>query len=90
MLQHQKDMALHGIVTFDESSFYFTTDHEWIWLPDGTEAPERERITVQSRKMMVTIVWNPKVFYRITAFPKGMKFNADDFISHLLDPFSES
>jgi hypothetical protein len=32
------------------------TDHERIWLPEGTEAAERERITVQSRKMVMTIV----------------------------------
>jgi hypothetical protein len=56
MLQHQKDRAWHDIVTLDDSWFYFTTDHERIWHPEGTEAPERERITVQSRKMMVTIV----------------------------------
>jgi hypothetical protein len=53
------------------------TDYERIWLPEGAEAPERERITVQSRKMNVTIVWNPAEFYRIVALSKGMKFNAD-------------
>jgi hypothetical protein len=90
MLQHQRDRAWHDIITFGESWFYFTPGHERIWLPEGTKAPERERITVQSRKMMVTIVWNHTGFCRIVALPKGMKFNADDFISHLLDPFSES
>jgi hypothetical protein len=46
MLQHQKDRLWHDIVTLDESEFYFTTDHERIWLPDGIEASKRERITV--------------------------------------------
>jgi histone-lysine N-methyltransferase SETMAR len=87
MLQHQKDRAWHDIVTFDE--FYFTTDHEPIWLPEGTEAPEREWITIQSRKMMVTIVWNHTGFYRIVAFPKAMKFNTDYYISHILGPLAE-
>jgi transposase len=89
MLQHQKDRAWYDIVTFDEFWFYFTTDHEPIWLPEGTEAPERECITIQSRKMMVTIVWNHTGFYRIVAFPKGMKFNTDYYISHILDPLAE-
>jgi histone-lysine N-methyltransferase SETMAR len=66
-----------------------TTNHERIWLPEGIEVPERERITVQSRKMKVTIVWNPTRFYRIVALHKGIKFNADYYISHILDPLAE-
>jgi hypothetical protein len=65
------------------------TDHERIWLPERTEAPERERITVQSRKMIVTIVWNPTGSYRIVALPKGMKFSADYYISQIFDPLAE-
>jgi hypothetical protein len=89
MLHHQKDRAWHDIVTSNESWLYFATDHEWIWLPEGTEVPERERITIQSRKMMVTIVWNPRGFYRIVALPKGMKFNVDYYIYHILHPLAE-
>jgi transposase len=89
MLQHQKDRAWHDIVTLDESRLDFTTDHEWLWLPEGTAAWERERITVQSSKMMVAIAWNPTRFYRIVALPKRMKFNPDYYISHILDPFAE-
>jgi hypothetical protein len=89
MLQHQKYRAWHNTVTLDESWFYFTTDRERIWLPEGTEALERERITVQSRKMMETIVWNPTGFFRIVALPKEMKFHADYYICHILDPLAE-
>jgi hypothetical protein len=46
MLQHQKDRGWYDIVTCDEPWSYFTTDHERVWLPEGTEALERERITV--------------------------------------------
>jgi hypothetical protein len=62
----------YDIVILDESWFYSTTDHERIGLAEGTEAPEREWITLQSRKMMVTIVWNPKGFDQIGTLPKGM------------------
>jgi transposase len=89
MPQQQKDRGWYDIATLDGSWFYFTRDHERIWLPEGTEAPERERITVQVRKMVVTIVWNPTRFSRIIALPKGMKFNADYCISHRLNPLSE-
>jgi histone-lysine N-methyltransferase SETMAR len=39
--------------------------------------------------MVVTIVWNPTRFYRIVAPPKGIKFNADYYISHILPPLAE-
>jgi hypothetical protein len=89
MLQHQKDRAWHNSVASGESWFDFTTDHERIWLPEGTEAPEREPITIQSRKMMATIAWNPTGFDRIVALPKGMNFSPDYYISHILDPLDE-
>jgi hypothetical protein len=89
MLQHQKDRVWHDTVTLDESCFDFTTDQERIWLPKGTEAPERERVTIYSRKVMVTIVWNPTELYRIVALPKGTKFNTDYYISHIFDPLAE-
>jgi transposase len=89
VLQHQKNRGWHGIITLDESWFYFTTDHEPIWLPEGTDARARERLTVWLRKMMVTIVWNPTGFYPIVALPKRMKFNPNYYISRILDPLSE-
>jgi hypothetical protein len=38
---------------------------------------------------MVATVWNLTGFYRIVALPKGMKFNADYYISHILGPLAE-
>jgi hypothetical protein len=77
------------MVTLDESWLYFMTYHERIWLPEGTEAPQRERIIVQSRKTMLTIVCNHAGFYRIVALPKGMKFNAGYYFPYLLDRLAE-
>jgi histone-lysine N-methyltransferase SETMAR len=73
----------------DESWFYLTTDHEWIWLSEATETAERERITVQGRKIMTTIVRNPTGFYWIVGLPEEMKFNANYYVSHILDPLAE-
>jgi hypothetical protein len=89
MLQHQKDKACDSVVTIDDSWFYFTTDHDWIWLPEVTEAPKREGIIIQSRKIMVTIVWDPTGFYRIVALHKGMKFDAAYAIPQMVDPLAE-
>jgi hypothetical protein len=89
MLQHQKSRASHDSVTVNESWFYVTTYQERIRLPEGTEAPESERTTVQSRKTIVTIIWNLTVFYRIVALPKGMKFSTYYDIARILDILAE-
>jgi hypothetical protein len=54
----------------DNDWFHFTADHKGSWFTEATKAPKRERITVQSRKMIVTIVWNPTWFHRIVTLDR--------------------
>jgi transposase len=89
VLNQQRPRHWRDIVTLDESWFYFHTDYETIWLPQGATPPERERQTIQSKKMMVTIVWNPTGFYQLYALPKGAKFNSAYYISEILTPLVE-
>jgi transposase len=86
ILTAQNAKRWHDIVTLDESWFYFSTDYETIWLPSDVPLPERERLSIKSRKMMITIVWSPVGFIRIAALPKGGKFNSDYYISDVLKP----
>jgi hypothetical protein len=39
MLEVQRSRAWYDIVPLDESWFYLTTDHEFIWLPAGEKVP---------------------------------------------------
>jgi histone-lysine N-methyltransferase SETMAR len=89
ILQVQHDRAWHYIVTLDELWLYLSTDHELIWLPHGEKVPERERHTVQSKKFMPTIVWNPRQFHLMNVLPKGCKFNSSHYITEILSPLSE-
>jgi hypothetical protein len=75
-------MAWHDIATPDEPWFYVVTDYETIWLPSGMIPPQRKRRTIQSKKMMVIIVWNPTGFYR---FP----LERANFVSPLNRQFRE-
>jgi hypothetical protein len=76
MLERQERRSWHDIVTLDESRFYLHTEHELIWAHPDAQIPERERHTVQSQKVMFTIVWNPGDFHLVNILPKGFKFNA--------------
>jgi histone-lysine N-methyltransferase SETMAR len=86
ILTKQQRRSWIDIVTLDESWFYLHTDHERIWLQPDEPVPERERHTVQSEKMMLTIVWNPNGFHHIDVLPKGLKFNASYYVTHILEP----
>jgi hypothetical protein len=48
-LQYQKNRTGHDIVIIEKYWFHFTIDHKEIGFSEGTEAPKRERITVQSK-----------------------------------------
>jgi AraC-like DNA-binding protein len=76
MLERQERRSWHDNVTLDESWFCLHTDCELIWAQPDAEIPERERHTVQSQKVMRTIVWNPGGFHLVNILPKGFEFNA--------------
>jgi hypothetical protein len=60
------------------------TDSEQIWLRPGETPPEREGHTIQDRKIMATIAWNPLGFPLIVALPKGRTFNAEYYPDNIL------
>jgi histone-lysine N-methyltransferase SETMAR len=59
-------------------------DHEQIWLRLGETPPERARHTIQDRKIMVTVAWNPLRFPLIVALPMGRTFNAEHYHANVL------
>jgi hypothetical protein len=89
MLGRQERRPWHDMVTLDESWFYLHIDHELIWAQPDAEIPERERHTIQSQKVMLTIVWNPGGFHLVNILPKRFKFNASSYATQILDPLSK-
>jgi hypothetical protein len=75
MLEIQRVKCLHDIVTLEESVLDLSTYHEIIWLQADEIIPARERQTVQSKKLMLTIVWNLRSFHLTSVLPKGLKFD---------------
>jgi hypothetical protein len=53
-------------------------------LGPGETPPERARYTIQHRKIMVTIAWNPLGFPLIVALPKGRTFNTEYYRDNIL------
>jgi histone-lysine N-methyltransferase SETMAR len=60
-------------------------DNEFVAMLGPREIlPERARHTIQDRKIMVTIAWNPLGFNLIVALPKGCTFNAEYYRDNIL------
>jgi transposase len=84
LLRSMNNGRRHLIMTLDECWFYLHEDHSVQWLPPGEKPAVRERITVETPKMMLTIVWNTKRFHVVEILPKGVKFNAGYFCNSIL------
>jgi hypothetical protein len=76
VLSVQSTRQWHDIVTLDESWIYLFNEHDLMWTAPGEIVVDRERHTVQSRKFMLTVVWNSIEFRVLKALPKRRKFNA--------------
>jgi hypothetical protein len=87
VLERQERRSWHDMVTLYELFFYFNMDHELIWLQPDEGIPERERHTVQSEKVMITIAWNPRAFHLIKLLPRDSKFNVSYSGNQILNPF---
>jgi hypothetical protein len=79
----------HDIVTLDESWIYLFSEHDLMWTALGEIVFDRERHTVQSRKFILTVVWNPIGFHVLKALPKGRKFNAQYYTTDILVAISD-
>jgi hypothetical protein len=50
--------------------------------------PERERPTIQSEKVMLTIAWNPTGFHLIDFLSRQAKFKYTSSATNILSPFA--
>jgi hypothetical protein len=84
VLSVQSTRQWHDIVTLDESWIYLFSEHDLMETAPGEIVVDRERHTVQSPKVMLTVVWNPIGFHVLKALPKGRKFNAQCYTNDIL------
>jgi hypothetical protein len=55
-------------------------------LQSDEKVPERERHSNESKKVILTIVGNPRGFYFINVLSNGCKFNASHYLTNILGP----
>jgi hypothetical protein len=77
-------------MTGDESWFYYSMDHERIWIPEAATAPTRPKQTISSPEQMLIIFWSPLGFAVIKILPKGARVDAPYFCSEILSLIDQS
>jgi hypothetical protein len=71
-------------MTLDEAWFYFSNQHEQIWLPEDEDPPTNGRPTIDSSKTMLTVLWNPHGFRVIKVLPRRCKWTSQYYIDNIL------
>jgi hypothetical protein len=84
ILSVQMARQWHDIVTLDKSWIYLYCEHHLMWMALGDIVPDTERQTVQSPKLMLSIVWNPSRFHIVKALPKGGKFSEQYYMNNIV------
>jgi hypothetical protein len=79
----------HGTVTLDQSWIYLFSEHDLMWTTPGEIVVDRERHTVQSPKVMLTVVRNPIGFHVLKTLPKRRTFNAQYHSNDILVAISD-
>jgi histone-lysine N-methyltransferase SETMAR len=77
----------HGckyLVTLDEAWFYFSNQHEQIWLPEQEDQPTIQQQKISGPKTMLTVMWNPDGFHMESLLPKWHKWTSQYYIDYIL------
>jgi hypothetical protein len=90
ILLSAKHRGWRYIPTGDESLFYFTINHDHIWLSEEALTPIRPRQTINTAKRMLTIFWSPLGFPLVQLLPKGQYFNARYFGENILQEINQN
>jgi hypothetical protein len=84
VLSGQMARQRHDIVTLDESWIDLCCEHDLMWMAPGEIVPDRDRQTIQSPTLMLTIVSNSSRFYIVKALSNGGKFSAQYYTNNIL------
>jgi hypothetical protein len=83
LLDFQRD-SFHDIMIFHESWFDRSRDYENGQPASLAEPPEREKKTIASPKLTLSIAWNPSGFRFVDGLPKDLTFHGPSFANKIL------
>jgi hypothetical protein len=83
LLQTAQRLRWRFILTGGESWFFYVNDHQSLWLPPDSEAPEVSRRLIRPPKVMITLFGNT-LGLRVSDFLGGKSSNAECFARNIM------
>jgi transposase len=80
----------HHLVIGDESWFFFNTSSRRMWTLSRDDVVTKPRLDIQSKKFMLTIIWNPSGFYVFDRLPNDIKMNSTYFVTNMFTPLEQA
>lgn len=90
LLRVQKRKGFHRILTGDESWFYLQYSFNRMWCLSKEEVLEKASQKIQTKKFMITVIWNIDQFYIIDLMNHNESFNSEYFIENVIKQLSNS
>jgi hypothetical protein len=76
----------HHLVTGDKPWFFFNTSPRRMWTVSRDNGVTKSRHDIQSKKFMLTIIWDSSGFYVVDRLPSHTKMNSASFMTNILIP----
>jgi histone-lysine N-methyltransferase SETMAR len=84
MLANATLAQLRLIITGDETWVYFSNPRSSMWVGSDIPRPEKPKLTIGSKKVMITVFWSPVGMYLIEMLSPGERFTKQYFIDEIL------
>jgi hypothetical protein len=68
----------------DESWFFLQRASRRMWTLERADVLEKPRLTIQSRKLMFTIIWSPQGFHMVDSSPNSTTMSSTYFTDNVL------
>ena len=85
MLRVLSAVRYHSLVlTGDETFLYWKNPRNSVWQHENLPQPSKERKTVGSMKLMISVIWTTSGMKSIVMLPRNQQFNRNFFVNVVL------
>lgn len=78
-----------NIITGDETWVYLRNPRSSMWIDSSIPRPEKPKLTIGSKKVMITVFWSPKGMRMICLLPPGHRFTKQYFLDDVVIPLEK-
>ncbi|KAK2942564.1 hypothetical protein BLNAU_22517 [Blattamonas nauphoetae] len=79
-----------GIITGDETWVSYQNEYDWTWGEKGSNRQEKARLTIASKKVMITVFFSVDGIHVVDALPNWQTINATYFVAKILIPMENT